>query len=312
MKKPVVVIGSLSVDFVMRVPRRPTKGETISGYDFNTFVGGKGNNQALAAARAGARVQMVGRVGNDSYGDRLANTLQHSDVSIDHLIRDPEAGTGIANIYVDPEGDNSIVIIAQANGRLSPADVESASRLIEEAGIIMLQLEVPLPTVIAAAKAGKRAGAYVMLNPAPAPPDGKLPNELLQNIDLIVPNQTEAELLTGVRVTNRDTARAAADTLQRVGIRDVIVTLGADGALVSQQDKATSFVPPFPVTAIDTTAAGDAFCGALAAALSQGQSLRESALFASAAGALAVTKAGAEPSLPYKEDIEQILVTVKH
>jgi len=306
-KQGIVVVGSLSVDFVMRVPRRPAKGETVSGYDFNTFVGGKGNNQALAAARAGAAVHMVGRVGKDQYGERLAAMLKQSNVDTTHLIQDRNAGTGIANIYVDSEGDNSIVIIAQANGRLSNDDVAAAMPTIEQSAIMMLQLEVPYETVLAAAKAGRKAGVRVMLNPAPAPLNGKLPAELLPNIDLLIPNQTEAELLTGIKVVDQGSAIRAAQKLQQAGIAEVIITMGEQGVVVLERSGATHFISAFRVTVVDTTAAGDAFCGALAASLAEQRSLKDAAIVGCAAGALACTHNGAEPSLPTKTEIEQLL-----
>lgn len=311
----VVIVGSLSVDFVMRVPRRPVKGETISGFDFNTFVGGKGNNQALAAVRAGADVHMVGRVGRDQYGDRLNEVLKANGVSTKFLVRDEQNGTGIANIYVDPEGDNSIVIIAQANGKLSPRDVVNASSTISGASVLMLQLEVPIDTVVAAASTAKsaRTNTRVMLNPAPAPPDGKLPANLYELVDIMIPNQTEAELLTGIKVKDEASAMEAAAVLQERGVRDVIITMGESGAFVIEKTASGSnkhyFVPSFKVEAVDTTAAGDAFCGALAACLADNKSMKDAVVFACAAGALAVTKAGAEPSLPKRAEIDQLLNT---
>jgi ribokinase len=302
----VVVVGSLSVDFVMRVPRRPEKGETISGFDFNTFVGGKGNNQALAAARAGAKVHMVGCVGKDSYGDRLAQTLERSGVSTQFLFRDPDAGTGIANIYVDPEGDNSIVIVPQANASLTVDEVSTAMGVICDASVVMLQLEIPMETVVHVAKAAHASGVKVMLNPAPAPPSGTLPDELLKSVDLLIPNQSEAELLTGVKVHDRSSAHEAAKKLQAKGVREVIVTLGDKGALIVDTNGIAILIPAFQVTPVDTTAAGDAFCGALAAGLASGMPLRDAVRLGCAAGALATTHAGAEPSLPTRAEIDHL------
>lgn len=307
MSGKVVVVGSLSVDFVMRVPRRPQKGETIAGIDFNTFVGGKGNNQALAAARAGASVQMVGKVGRDAYGDRLAETLRTSNVGTTKLYRDQQAGTGIANIYVDTEGDNSIVIIPQANAQLSGADVKAAEDLILDSDVMLLQMEIPDEAILAAAEIGQRGNAIVILNPAPAPPSGKLPEKLLSYVDLIVPNQTEIEILTGIAAGDIGAARKAAAELQKRGVQQVVVTLGAEGALLVDADGGHTVVPPFNVKAVDTTAAGDAFCGALAAQLAHGRPLREALRFACAGGALAVTKAGAEPSLPSLKEIDELM-----
>lgn len=306
MANKVVVVGSLSVDFVMRVPRRPEKGETLTGFDFNTFVGGKGNNQALAAARAGGKVSMVGCVGTDSYARTLAEKLQQSGVNTDHLIRRAEVGTGIANIYVDPQGDNSIVIIPQANATLNEQVLKDANATICGAGILMLQLECPIETSTSAAQMARAAGVKVMLNPAPAPPSGDLPAELWKSIDILVPNQTEAEILTGIKCTDVASAEKAARALQAKGAQEVILTLGEDGAFILDANGGTAHIPAFKIDPIDTTAAGDAFCGACAASLAAGMSLQDAVRIGCAAGALATTKAGAEPSLPSLEEIEKL------
>lgn len=302
----VVVVGSLSVDFVIRVPRRPEKGETISGFGFNTFVGGKGNNQALAAARAGANVHMVGCVGKDPYGDRLRQTLEENGVATEFLFRS-DSGTGIANIYVEPSGDNSIVIVPQANAMLSPGRVRTARDTIAKAAVLMLQLEIPIETVEEAAKIAHESGAKVMLNPAPAPPSGGLPAELWQYIDLLIPNQTEAELLTGVSVTDKASAKAAAKVLRAKGVAQVIITMGADGALILDENDIATHVRAYDVNPVDTTAAGDAFCGALAASLASDMSLLNAVRIACAAGALATMKPGAEPSLPTRAAIDELM-----
>ncbi len=306
----VVVVGSLSRDLVVKSPRLPVRGETIRGTDFGMFVGGKGNNQALAASRAGAKVSMVGRVGDDDFGTTIIDTLVRTGVDAQRVIRDPEVGTGIAIIIVGGDGDNSIVIAQQANLKLSAADVEDARGLIESAGIVLLQMEVPMETNIAAAKVAYRAGVPVALNPAPAPEDGKLPEELLRHLTFIIPNQTEVQQLTGIEATTRGGATQAAAALRALGPKTVILTLGEQGALLSQQgnDDAT-FVDSFSVSAIDTTAAGDAFCGAFAASFARGTALDAAIKFGCAAGALACTRLGAEPSLPQLKEIEQLLAS---
>jgi ribokinase len=305
----VVVVGSLSVDFVMRVPRRPQKGETVAGFDFNTFVGGKGNNQALAAARAGANAMMIGKVGVDDYGDRLIATLEKDNVDTSHMLKDPQSGTGIANIYVDTEGDNSIIIVPRANAALSAEDVRKAKPAIEGAQVVLIQMEIPDQTIVEAAKIGRSVGATVILNPAPAPPSGKLPAGLLEHVDIIVPNQTEAELLTGITASDTKGAEAAARALIQQGAKQVIITLGEQGALHVDADGKTKLIPSFKVKAVDTTAAGDAFCGALAAGLATKKTMERAIEAGCAAGALAVTCSGAEPSLPNLKAIDSLLAS---
>jgi ribokinase len=305
----VVVVGSLACDFVMRVPRRPQKGETVIGTSFDTFVGGKGNNQALACARAGGRTSMVGRVGADGFGDMILQKLDEAGVDHRFVLRDPEVSTGIADILVDADGDNSICVAPQANARLSPADMDAAAAVLGGAGVLLVQLEIPYPTAARAAEIARASGAVVILNPAPAPERGPLPPELVAHVDLVVPNQTEAELLTGIAASDPTRALDAARALQRGGFREVVVTLGELGAVVLDARGTQAHVPAFQVSVEDTTAAGDAFCGALAAALASGKSLGEAALWGSAAGAVACTRLGAEPSLPSRTEIEQLLRT---
>lgn len=305
--KNVCVVGSLSYDLVMRVPRRPQKGETIIGSSFNTFVGGKGNNQALACARSGAPVFMIGKVGNDSFGDQIAAKQKETGINIDFLFRDNEVSTGIADILVDADGDNSISIAPQANGRLNAGDIDAAKTVIEKSSYMLLQLEIPLPTVLHAAKVGKQLGLTVILNPAPAPTDGKLPDELLACLDLIIPNQSEAELLTGIKVVDIPSAVDAAKVLQTKGISQVIITMGEMGALLVSEQGPAHMVPAFEVEVLDTTAAGDAFCGAMLAALARGDKLETAIIYGCAGGALATTCLGAEPSLPHASEIMRLV-----
>jgi ribokinase len=290
--KSVAVVGSLNCDFVMRVPRRPQKGETVMGTSFDVFVGGKGNNQALAAARAGAKVSMIGRIGVDHFGGMVEGKLADCGVDCAFLVRDPDVSTGVAGILIDAEGDNSICVAPQANARLSPRDIEAAAPAIEQAKVVLVQLEIPYETVAAAVQRARAAGAVVVLNPAPAPPDGKLLAEILSHVDIIVPNQTEAEVLTGKPARDMAEAALAARALLGMGARQVIVTMGELGALV-----------------VDTTAAGDAFCGALVAALASGKALSEAVVWGCAGGALACTKLGAEPSLPMRAEIEGLVAS---
>ncbi len=305
----VVVVGSLSQDLVAKAARFPQPGETLRGSEFGMFAGGKGNNQAMSAARAGAEVALVGRVGADSFGEMLIQTLKANAVDAQFVFRDTEVGTGIAHITVSNAGENAIVIIQQANLRLSAADVDAAKGKISEAKVLLMQLEVPVETDIAAAKVARAAGTIVALNPAPAPDNGLLPSELLQNVDIFTPNQTEAQQMTGIVVSDLDSAREAATKLKLAGPTTVIITMGEQGAFV-HNDQISELIPSFPVNAIDTTAAGDAFCGTLAAALARGEELRSAVRWACAGGALATTKMGAEPSLPTDSEIKKLVLSV--
>lgn len=309
MSEGVLVIGSLSLDMVFGVPYRPARGETIKADSYQTFVGGKGNNQALAAAKAGARTAMVGRVGNDSYADMIISTLQDAGADASSVIKDPDVGTGLANIYIDPQGDNSIVIATRSNENLCPQDIDDAMDKIRNSKIVVLQLESPLMTVTHAAQVCKEEGKIVLLNPAPAPQDGKLPPELLRNIDIFVPNESEATLLTGIKVNSKETALKAAEQLQATGIKTVLITLGDKGVIGLDEQKNELFAPAFPVKVQDTTAAGDAFVGALAARLAEGDDIKTALRFACAGGALATTKMGAAASLPTKAEIEDLMLS---
>lgn len=305
----VVVVGSLSQDLVAKAPRFPGKGETLRGSAFGMFAGGKGNNQAMSAARAGAEVALVGRVGADSFGEMLIQTLNKNSVDAQFVFKDSTVGTGIAHITVSDEGENAIVIIQQANLRLSAADVEAARDKISDAKVLLLQLEVPVETDIAAAKVARAAGTIVALNPAPAPDNGVLPSELLKVVDIFTPNQTEAQQMTGIVVSDLASAREAATKLKSAGPATVIITMGEQGAFV-HNDQISELIPSFSVDAIDTTAAGDAFCGALAAALARGEDLRSAVRWACAGGALATTRMGAEPSLPTDAEIKKLVLSV--
>lgn len=305
--KKIAVVGSLSCDLVMQVPRRPQNGETIIGTGFNIFVGGKGNNQALAAARNGADVSIIGKVGTDYFGDQVAAKLVETGVCTKYLFRDSEVGTGIADILVDANGDNSITIAPQANGRLGPTDIDAAKELIEKSAYMLMQLEIPIPTVAYAAKLAKSLGLTVVLNPAPAPLDGNLPDELLSSVDIIIPNQTEAEILTGIKVVDIDSAVEASKVLQKKGLKQVIITMGEMGALLVDENSVPHMTASFEVKVQDTTAAGDAFCGGLLAAMAAGEKLESAMNYACAAGALATTRLGAEPSLPTLVEVKKLV-----
>lgn len=302
----VTVVGSFSQDFTVQVSRLPVRGETIRSTGFTTCAGGKGNNQAIAAARAGADVIMVGRVGNDGAGDMLVNTLKRNGVSADYVLYDPDVATGVALITVGADGGNSIVIAQNANLNLCPADVAAARKAIAGSKVVLMQLEVPTETDIAVAKMAQAAGAYVILNPAPAPENGVLPAELLANVDLITPNQTEAQLLTGVEVVDEESAAKAAALLRKMGPKAVVITMGEQGAYVMDETEGLR-IYTYNVDVVDTTAAGDAFCGALAADYARHGFLLEAVRYGCAAGALATTKMGAEPSLPTAAEIDAVV-----
>jgi ribokinase len=312
MDPDVMVVGSLSMDLVLQVPRVPKVGETLAGYSFETFVGGKGNNQALSAARAGAKVTMLGKVGGDAYGDIVLNTLKQNGIDCKNMLTDQTIGTGIANIWVGPTGENCIIIVANSNGKLSPQDVDAASAVIMSAKTLLLQLEVPVETITRAAAVAKRGNAKVILNPAPAPPSGSLPPELLANVDILVPNETEAELLTGIKPHDDTSIEACALKLLSLGPKAVIITLGERGAILVNQSASglnKLHVASYPVKVVDSTAAGDAFCGALASQLAKGASMEAAIRYGCAAGALACTKPGAEPSLPSAAELDALVAS---
>jgi ribokinase len=299
----IVVVGSLNMDLIARTSRIPAPGETILGHDFRTAPGGKGANQAVAAARAGARVRMVGRVGRDAFGEELLANLDANEVDHRFVLRDETAATGVAVIVVDDAGENSIVVLSGANMQLTPADVEAAEAAIAEADLMLLQLEIPLPAVQRAAELGRKHGVQVVLNPAPA---RSLPADLLRLIDVLIPNETETALLTGMPIDTIPDLKAAAAALRAQGPAAVILTLGARGALLSTADQML-LAPAFPVMPVDTTAAGDAFAGGFGAALAGGKSLFEAVRQGNAAGALAATRLGAQPSLPTRSEIAIML-----
>jgi ribokinase len=309
MKAKIIVVGSINMDLVIRSPRIPAPGETIIGGDFRHIPGGKGANQAVAAARLGAQVSMVGRVGWDAFAQSLLDNLAEAGVDHTHVVRDVGTATGVALITVDDAGENTIVLASGANMRLSPADVEAAESAIAAARVLLLQLESPLQAVTRAAEVASAHGVKVILNPAPAPAE-PLPAELLALVDVLIPNETETSLLTGLPVGNQSQAEAAAATLREMGVGTLILTLGARGALLAHEEQ-SELIPAFKVTPVDTTAAGDAFVGGLGTALAEGKPLAEAVRWGNAAGALAATQLGAQPSLPSREALEELLAAGK-
>ncbi len=299
----VVVVGSLNMDLVVRTPHLPVPGETILGHGFTTVAGGKGANQAVGAAKLGAKVTMVGRVGFDDFGHALIRNLQASGIDTSCVLADRAAATGVAVIEVDDGGQNTIVVASGANMRVTRTDVEAAREAITSAHALIVQLEIPPEAVGDALGLAHQAHVMTILNPAPA---RLLAPEVYPLADVIAPNETEAALLTGLTVTDWATAEAAARELQRRGPRVVIVTLGARGALVLDHDGARP-IPTFQVNVVDTTAAGDAFIAAFAVARAEGRDLGTALREASAAGALATTKLGAQPSLPTRAELDAFL-----
>jgi ribokinase len=301
--KNVLVVGGSNTDMVIRVPRIPKPGETVLGGAFAMTAGGKGANQAVAAARAGANVSLVARVGEDVFGERALANFAADGIDARFVFLTIGAPSGIALINVDGRGENSISVASGANALLSAADIERAGDAFGSADVVLVQLESPLDAVEAAVRKAGEKGVPVILNPAPARP---LDDDLLRLIDVLTPNEHEAELLAGVPVRDERGARAAAARLRARGPAAVVVTLGERGAYASSREF-DGLVPAFKVVPVDTTAAGDVFNGALAVALAEQQPLKEALGFASAAAAISVTRPGAQPSAPARREIEALL-----
>lgn len=303
MANRVVVVGSYNTDMVVKTSRIPRPGETVINGSFTSGHGGKGANQAVAAARAGAQVTFVGNVGTDSLGDEAVTSLLAEGIDTSFMFRTPDHATGTAWIIVDDRGENSIVVASGANSALTPADVTRARDAITAADIVLLQLECPVPAVRAAIEIAADAGVHVILNPAPA---CMLDADMLRRVTYLTPNEVEAEMLTGIAVDDELQLDAAASVLLERGVGTVLVTLGARGVYIASA-AGRDTVPSFPVRPIDTTAAGDVFNGVLAAYLSKGRTLHDAVLAANAAGALCVTRPGAQRSVPTLTEIHSFL-----
>jgi ribokinase len=300
MSSNIVIVGSLNMDMVVSVNRRPNRGETVSGNDFFMSPGGKGANQAFAARKLGASVSMIGKLGADSFGDQLLRNLEHIGVEIAGIEQMPQHSTGIAMISVDPEGDNSIIVAPGANQWFTPMDVRRYEDLIKHAKLLMVQLEIPLETVMEAVKLAKQYNVPVLLDPAPAQ---LLSDELLAMVDYIVPNESEIAELTGIEVSDVESAIIAANELLKKGVTTVFAKLGDKGVVVVNAAR-TYFIEAYKVISVDSTAAGDAFAGAVGAALVSGKDVWQAADFASAIGAMTVTKPGAQSSIPDLKEAE--------
>jgi ribokinase len=304
----IIVFGSINIDLVATAPRLPIAGETLLGNDFFKSPGGKGANQAVALTKLGISTEIVGRVGTQSFSQELIDYLQTTGVKTDNVFLDETVSSGVAIITVDHAGENQIVVIPGANGRVDRQDVERLSQLLPGKQALLLQLEIPISAVIAAAKEAQKAKVKVILDPAPA--QTELPKELYSLVDILTPNEVEAAQLVGFPVNDEDSAFCAGKVLLEKGVKCAIVKLGAKGVYCTTATE-SFFTPAFSVKTVDTTAAGDAFNGGLAAALSEGLSLRQAVTWGAAAGALAATKSGAQPSLPDRVTFDQFLQDVQ-
>jgi ribokinase len=296
--KKIVVIGSANTDMVVKSERLPAPGETIIGGVFFMNAGGKGANQAVAAARLGGDVTFVAKVGNDIFGKQTIVGLKKEGIQTQYVFKDKNAPSGTALITVNNEGENCIVVAPGANGNLLPKDIETVKTL-KDADIILVQLEIPMETIAFIIKKAQSTGQKVILNPAPAQP---LSDALLEGLFLIIPNETEAALLTGINVHDKATAAQAADFLQKKGVQNVIITLGKQGAYI-QTNNLKLLVEAPSVNAVDTTAAGDTFSGAIAVAIAENSDWKTAGQFACKAASISVTRLGAQDSVPYRNEI---------
>ena len=294
------MVGSSNTDMVIKAAHLPRPGETILGGTFFMNPGGKGANQAVAIARLGGPVTFICKTGSDIFGHQSQQLFEEEGINTSYVFSDSGNPSGVALITVDEKAENCIVVASGANANLLPSDLEKAEEAIERADLVLMQLEVPMETVCFVADIAWQKGKKVILNPAPAHP---LPADLLRHLYLITPNETEAEMITGVKITDESSAGEAARALSGMGVQHVIITLGSKGALIYSNGKA-EMVPALKVEAVDTTAAGDVFNGALTVALSEGRSLKEAARFACKASAISVTRVGAQSSAPYRNEVD--------
>jgi ribokinase len=297
--KKILIAGSSNTDMVIKTHNFPAPGETILGGRFLMNAGGKGANQAVAAARLGGMVTFVGKIGDDIFGKQAVQQLEDEGINVEYVAVDPENPSGVALITVDSKGENSIVVAPGSNGTLSPADFDKAIVELDDSEFVLMQLEIPIPTVEHIARKAAQKLKKVVLNPAPA---AKLSDELLKNLYIITPNETEAELLTGIKVTDQHSALKAAMVLNIKGVEIVIITMGSAGAFLLSNGKYEIIGTP-KVVAVDTTAAGDTFNGALVVALSEGKNIQDSIAFANQAASISVTRIGAQSSVPFRKEI---------
>lgn len=299
-KQQILVVGSTNTDMVIKAAHLPRPGETILGGTFFMNPGGKGANQAVAIARLGAPVTFICKTGTDIFGHQSQQLFEAEGINTSYVFSDPQNPSGVALISVDDKAENCIVVASGANANLTPEDLKKAEEAIDQCDIVLLQLEIPMETVEYVAKIASEKGKKVILNPAPAQP---LSAELLSHLYLITPNETEAEMISGVKITDEASANEAAQVLSEKGVQNVIITLGSKGALVYSNGE-SEIVPAYKVNAIDTTAAGDVFNGALTVALSEGRDLKEASRFGCKASAISVTRSGAQSSAPYRNEVD--------
>jgi len=297
--KKIVIVGSCNTDMVIKAARLPIPGETILGGIFLMNPGGKGANQAVTAARMGGNVTLISKTGNDVFGKQSVMLYNAEKINTSFVFSDPKHPSGVALITVDANGENCIVVASGANAYLTPADIQKASAEIESCDLVLMQLEIPIDTVEYVAELASKKGIKVILNPAPA---RALSDNLLKNIYVIIPNKSEAEILSGIKVSDYETAKQAADIISSKGVENVVITLGAQGSLIKQQH-IYHFVEAIKVNAVDTTAAGDTFCGSFCVGLSEGKTILESVKLATRASAITVTRMGAQASIPHRSEL---------
>jgi len=300
--KKIVVVGSCNTDMVIKADRLPVPGETILGGTFFMNPGGKGANQAVAASRMGGTVTLISKAGNDVFGKQSVMLYAAENIKTDYIYSDPKHPSGVALITVDSQGENCIVVASGANAFLTPSDIDKAAAEIESSDLVLMQLEIPIDTVEYVAEMANKKGIKVILNPAPA---RALSNNLLKHVDIIIPNRNEAEILSGIKVSDIESAKQAADIISAKGVDIVVITLGSQGALI-KENKDYLFVEAFKVDVLDTTAAGDTFCGAFCVGLSEGRSIPEAVRLAARAAAITVTRMGAQASIPYRSELSSL------
>lgn len=303
MKRKIVVIGSCNTDMVIHGERLPLPGETLIGGRFFMNSGGKGANQAVAAARLGGEVHFVAKVGNDPFGQRAIEQYKAEGIKTKHILTDEELPSGVALIMVDAQGENCISVASGANASLMPADIDRAADTIVQSHILLMQLETPMKTVEHAARMAHRKGVKVVLNPAPA---HALSDSLLGDLYMLIANETEAEFISGTQITDMDSVARAADIISAKGVENVVITLGSKGAFIKEKGNYHQ-VPGLKVKAVDATAAGDTFCGAVCVALSEGKGVIEAVEFANRCAAVTVTRMGAQSSLPHRQEVDSPL-----